>query len=194
MQNDNKVFSIYILVILVYGLSYWSTSGASFAFSPEYSDFGLGIIALGLFFYKKVTKYSFLLVAFGSSFFYLIAATKGYILIDKSGFIQLKNFSLIAFSLLVTWDLYKHRYHSLRIELAALVILILSFFGLRIAGIDLDFSKEFSFYKNAIGFLLIGWMLKKNSSKKSFSVPLKRVIIVIGLSFFIELMTYLVTM
>lgn len=192
MKNDNKVFSIYILIILIYGLSYWITSGKSFAFSPEYSDFGLGLIALGLFFHKKVTKYSFILISLGFSFFYLIANTKGFDLIDTSGFIQLKNLSLIAFSFLVLWDINKKRYASLKIELGLLAILILTFFALRIADIDAKFPKDFSFYKNLIGFVLVVWMLRKNSIKNSFSTPLKRVVIVIGLSFFIEVMTYFV--
>ncbi len=192
MKNDNKVFSIYILIILIYGLSYWFTSGKSFAFSPEYSDFGLGIIALGLFFYKKMTKYSVLLITLGFSFFYLVASTKGFDLVDKSAFIQLKSFSLIVFSWILLWDLYKHRYNSLKIELGVLSFLILTFFTLRVAGVDLAFTKEFSFGKNVIGFLLTGWILRKNSLKGSLSIPLKRVIIVIGLSFFIEMMTYLV--
>lgn len=192
MKNDNKVFSIYILIILIYGLSYWFTSGKSFAFSPEYSDFGLGIIALGLFFHKKVTKYSFLLITLGFSFFYLVASTKGFDLIDKSAFVLLKNMSLIAFSLMVFWDLNKGRYKSLKIELAILALVFLAFFGMRLANLDFAFTKEFSLYKNAFGFILIIWMLQRNRIKSSFSTPLKRVIIVIGLSFFIEIMTFLV--
>ena len=194
MKNDNKVFSIYILIILLYGLSYWFTSGKSFAFSPEYSDFGLGIIALGLFFHKKVTKYSFLLVSLGLSFFYLIAATKGFNLIDKFGFIQLKNLSLLVFSLILFWDLYKHRYRSLRIELAILGLLIIGFFVLRFTNFDWAFTREFSFYKNTVGFLIICWILERNKRKSSLSIPLKRVAIVVGLSFFIEMVTYLVRM
>ena len=62
MKNDNKVFVVYLLVILAYGASYMLTSGGKFAFSPEYSDFGLGLIALALFFNKVMNKYSILLV------------------------------------------------------------------------------------------------------------------------------------
>ena len=191
MKNENKVFSIYILIILVYGISYWITSGKSFAFSPAYSDFGLGLISLGLFFHKKINKYSILLVSIGFSLFYLIAATEGSKLIDQSGFIQIKNFSLIAFSWIVLWDLYKGRYKSLKIELGILAFIILTHFTLRIAEVAIAFTEEFSFVKNVLGFALVVWMLRKNDSKNSFSTPLKRVVIVIGLSFFIEIMTYL---
>ena len=97
MKNDNKVFSIYILIILIYGVSYWITSGRSFAFSPEYSDFGLGLIALGLFFHKKLSKYSFLLVTLGFSLFYIVAETKGFDLIDRTGFLQLRIFIVSDF-------------------------------------------------------------------------------------------------
>lgn len=192
MKNDNKVFSIYILIILIYGVSYWISSGKNFAFSPSYSDFGLGVISLALFFNKKINKYSFLLVSLGFSFFYLIAANEGFKLIDKSGFIQIKNFSLIAFSFILLWDLYRFRYKSLKIELGILAFIILTHFTLRIAEVNFAFTEEFSFFKNALGFALVVWMLRKNYSKNSFSIPLKRVIIIIGLSFFIELMTFLV--
>jgi hypothetical protein len=100
--------------------------------------------------------------------------------------------SLIAFALMALWDLNKGRYKSLKWELGLLSLLIIGFFALRIADFDWAMSKDYSFYKNAIGFVLAAWILKRNVSKSSFTTPLKRVIIVIGLSFFIELMSYLV--
>ena len=192
MKKDNKVFVIFILIILIYGLMHYFDGIGRFVFSQQYSDFGLGLVALALFFHKKLSKYSFLLVTLGFSLFYLLAATKGFDLIDKSAFILLKNMSLIAFSLIALWDVNKGRYKSLKWELVALTLLIIGFFALRIADFEWALSKEYSFYKNAIGFVIIAWILRKNIIKSSFTPPLKRVVIVIGLSFFIEVMSYLV--
>jgi hypothetical protein len=192
MKKDNKVFVIFILIILVYGLMHYFDGIGKFDFPQQYSDFGLGIVALALFFHKKFTKYSFLLITLGFSLFYLLASTKGFDLIDKSAFVLLKNMSLIAFALMALWDLNKGRYKSLKWELGLLSLLIIGFFALRIADFDWAMSKDYSFYKNAIGFVLVAWILKRNVSKSSFTTPLKRVVIVIGLSFFIELMSYLV--
>ena len=192
MKNDNKVFPIYILILVVYGVSYWITSGKSFAFSPDYSDVGLGIISFALFFNKRINKYSFLLVALGFSLLYLIAANPEFRLIDKSGFIQLKNYTLMAFSLIVLWDVYRGRYVSLKSELTGLSVLILGYFGLKFIEWEFTETPEYSLCKNLVGFLIVGWVLRKNETKHSLSTPLKRIIIVIGLSFFIEMMTYFV--
>lgn len=191
MKNDNKVFVIYILIILLYGASYLVTSGG-FAFSPEYSDIGLGILALALFFHKRTSKYTFLLIPFALSLFYIIADTEGYALLDRGGFNMLKNITLILFSLMVLWDLNKGRYRSLRFFLGLLVFTIIGFFILRFTSQEFVFSTEFSLYKNGIGFLLSSLILFFNSRKSSLSLGLKRIVIVVGLSFFVEIMTYLV--
>jgi hypothetical protein len=191
MKSDNKVFISYILIILVYGASYFLTAG-SFAFSPAFSDFGLGLISIGLFFNKKISKYSFLLISLAFSLFYLIADTQGFILLDRGGFNMLKNITLILFSLFLMWDLNKGRYRTLRLFLWCLAIVLVGFFIARFTNQDFAFDKEFSFYKNAIAFLLICVMLTLNSAKSTLSVGLKRIIIAIGLSFFIEIVTYLV--
>jgi len=191
MKSDNKVFISYILIILVYGASYFLTAG-SFAFSPAFSDFGLGLISIGLFFNKKISKYSFLLISLAFSLFYLIADTQGFILLDRGGFNMLKNITLILFSLFLMWDLNKGRYRTLRLFLWCLAIVLVGFFIARFTNQDFAFDKEFSFYKNAIAFLLISVMLTLNSAKSTLSVGLKRIIIAIGLSFFIEIVTYLV--
>lgn len=191
MKRDNKVFITYILVLLVYGASYLLTAG-SFAFSPAYSDFGLGIISIGLFFNKKISKYSFLLIAFAFSLFYLIADRQAFVLLDRGGFYMLKNITLIAFSLLLMWDLNKGRYRTLRFFLWCLALVIIGFFAARFSNQDFAFSKEFTFYKNAISFLLTSIILSLNGAKSTLSVGLKRMIIVVGLSFFIEIVSYLV--
>ena len=191
MKSDNKVFISYILIILVYGASYFLTAG-SFAFSPAFSDFGLGLISIGLFFNKKISKYSFLLISLAFSLFYLIADTQGFILLDRGGFNLLKNITLILFSLFLMWDLNKGRYRTLRLFLWCLAIVLVGFFIARFTNQDFAFDKEFSFYKNAIAFLLISVILTLNSAKSTLSVGLKRIIIAIGLSFFIEIVTYLV--
>jgi len=191
MKSDNKVFISYILIILVYGASYFLTAG-SFAFSPAFSDFGLGLISIGLFFNKKISKYSFLLISLAFSLFYLIADTQGFILLDRGGFNLLKNITLILFSLFLMWDLNKGRYRTLRLFLWCLAIVLVGFFIARFTIQDFAFDKEFSFYKNAIAFLLISVILTLNSAKSTLSVGLKRIIIAIGLSFFIEIVTYLV--
>ena len=191
MKSDNKVFISYILIILVYGASYFLTAG-SFAFSPAFSDFGLGLISIGLFFNKKISKYSFLLISLAFSLFYLIADTQGFILLDRGGFNMLKNITLILFSLFLMWDLNKGRYRTLRLFLWCLAIVLVGFFIARFTNQDFAFDKEFSFYKNAIAFLLISVILTLNSAKSTLSVGLKRIIIAIGLSFFIEIVTYLV--
>ncbi len=191
MTKDNKVFIVYILIILFYGGSYLLTSG-SFAFSPAYTDFGLGLISLGLFFSKKISKYSFLLISLGFSLFYLIADVQGFALIDRGGFNLLKNLTVIAFSLMLLWDINKGRYRTLRLFLLLLAISILGFFVARFTNQEFAFGSQFSLYKNAVCFLLISILLSLNASKSTLSVGLKRIIIAIGLSFFIEIVTYLV--
>ena len=191
MKKDNKVFIVYILIILLYGGSYLLSSG-SFAFSPEYTDFGLGLISLGLFFNKKISKYSFLLISLGFSLFYLIADVQGFALIDRGGFNMLKNLTVIGFSLMLLWDINKGRYRTLRFFLLLLSVSILGFFVARFTNQEFAFGSQFSFYKNAVCFLLISILLSLNSAKSTLSVGLKRIMIAIGLSFFIEIVTYLV--
>ena len=43
MKKDNKVFVIFILIILVYGLMHYFDGIGKFVFSQQYSDFGLGL-------------------------------------------------------------------------------------------------------------------------------------------------------
>lgn len=191
MKNDNKVFIIFILIVLLYGGSYMLSAGR-FAFSPDYTDFGLGLVSLGLFFNKKISKYSFLLISLGLSLFHLVADVQGFALLDRGGFNMLKNLTLIAFSLMLLWDLNKGRYRTLRFFLVLLALAIIGFFVARFTNQEFAFGSQFSFYKNAVCFLLISILLSLNTAKSTLSVGLKRIIIAIGLSFFIEMVTYIV--
>lgn len=191
MKKDHKVFVIYILVLLMYGGSYWLTTKGKFAFSPEYSDFGLGIISFGLFFYKKVTRYSFLLITLGFSFLYIVADYPTFSLINTSNFYFIRNASLLLMVLLLSIDLVRKKIDAYGWILFLLIFLIVGYFGLRITGLEISFSREFTFYKNLLGFVLISILLGLDRNRQRLPVMIRRVLIVVGLSFFIGVMTYL---
>lgn len=191
MKKDHKVFVIYILILLIYGGSYWLSTKGKFAFSPEYSDFGLGIISFGLFFHKKITRYSFLLITLGFSLLYVIADHPTFSLINTSNFHFIRNATLLLIALSLSVDLIQKKINSFVWILSLLILLILGYFGLRIAGMEEAFSKEFTFYKNLLGFVLISILLGLDRNKQRLAVMIRRILIVVGLSFFIGIMTYM---
>lgn len=191
MKKDHKVFVIYILILLMYGGSYWLSTKGKFAFSPEYSDFGLGIISFGLFFHKKITRYSFLLITLGFSLLYVIADHPTFSLINTSNFHFIRNVTLLLIALSLSVDLIQKKINSFVWILSLLILLIVGYFGLRIAGMEVAFSKEFTFYKNLLGFVLISILLGLDRNKQRLAVMIRRILIVVGLSFFIGIMTYM---
>ena len=193
MKNDFKVFIFFILLVIVYGFMHYFDGVGKFVFSAMYSNFVLGLIALGFFFHKKVTKYSFLLISLGFSFFYIFAGMKGFTLVNKSNFIFVKNISLIVFALFLLNDIAFNRLKKIKWLALPLAILIISFFVLRILDVEIAFSHQFTYYKNLAGFGLIATVLSVDGAKQSVSVMTKRVMMVIALSFFVEILGYWVS-
>ncbi|MDB4088544.1 hypothetical protein N9544_02865 [Flavobacteriales bacterium] len=190
MKKDFKVFIFFILLVIVYGLMHYFDGVGKFVFSAMYSDFVLGLIALGYFFHKKVTKYSFLLISLGFSFFYIFSGMEGFTLVNKSNFIFVKNISLIVFALFLVNDIAFNRLKKVKWLALPLAGIILGYFTIRILDFDLAFSSEFTFYKNLVGFGLIATILSVDSAKQSVPVITKRVMMVVALSFFIEILGY----
>lgn len=186
MKKDFKVFIIFILLVIIFGLMHFFDGVGKFVFSSIYSDFVLGIIAIGFFFHKKVTKYSFLLVSLGFSFFYIFAGMKGFSLINKENFIMVKNISLIVFALFLINDIMFNRLKKVKLLALPLAILLIGYFVLKM--IDIELSKDVRLYKNIAGFGLIALILSVDSVKQSVPVMTKRVMMVVALSFFVEIL------
>ena len=159
-----------------------------FVFSAMYSNFVLGIISLGYFFYKKVTKYSFLLISLGFSFFYIFAGMKGFTLVNKSNFILVKNISLIVFALFLLNDIAFNRLKKTKWLVFPLAMIIIGYFTMRILDVEIAFTNQFTFYKNTVGFGIIAFILSLDGAKQSVPVITKRVMMVIALSFFVEIL------
>ena len=190
MKKDFKVFIFFILLVIVYGLMHYFDGVGKFVFSAMYSNFVLGIISLGYFFYKKVTKYSFLLISLGFSFFYIFAGMKGFTLVNKSNFILVKNISLIVFALFLLNDIAFNRLKKTKWLVFPLAIIIIGYFTMRILDVEIAFTNQFTFYKNTVGFGIIAFILSLDGAKQSVPVITKRVMMVIALSFFIEILGY----
>jgi len=190
MKKDFKVFIFFILLVIVYGLMHYFDGVGKFVFSAMYSNFVLGIISLGYFFHKKVTKYSFLLISLGFSFFYIFAGMKGFTLVNKSNFILVKNISLIVFALFLLNDIAFNRLKKKKWLVFPLAILIIGYFTMRILDVEIAFTNQFTFYKNTVGFGIIAFILSLDGAKQSVPVITKRVMMVIALSFFIEILGY----
>tara|TARA_B110000093_G_scaffold81064_2_gene87854 strand:+ start:733 stop:1314 length:582 start_codon:yes stop_codon:yes gene_type:complete len=192
MKKDFKVFIFFILLVIVYGLMHYFDGVGKFVFSAMYSNFVLGIISLGYFFYKKVTKYSFLLISLGFSFFYIFAGMKGFTLVNKSNFILVKNISLIVFALFLLNDIAFNRLKKTKWLVFPLAMIIIGYFTMRILDVEIAFTNKFTFYKNTVGFGIIAFILSLDAAKQSVPVITKRVMMVIALSFFVEILGYLV--
>tara|TARA_B110000091_G_scaffold64185_1_gene70624 strand:- start:4167 stop:4748 length:582 start_codon:yes stop_codon:yes gene_type:complete len=192
MKKDFKVFIFFILLVIVYGLMHYFDGVGKFVFSAMYSNFVLGIISLGYFFYKKVTKYSFLLISLGFSFFYIFAGMKGFTLVNKSNFILVKNISLIVFALFLLNDIAFNRLKKTKWLVFPLAMIIIGYFTMRILDVEIAFTNQFTFYKNTVGFGIIAFILSLDAAKQSVPVITKRVMMVIALSFFVEILGYLV--
>jgi|TARA_B110000902_G_scaffold82466_1_gene97882 hypothetical protein len=192
MKKDFKVFIFFILLVIVYGLMHYFDGVGKFVFSAMYSNFVLGIISLGYFFYKKVTKYSFLLISLGFSFFYIFAGMKGFTLVNKSNFILVKNISLIVFALFLLNDIAFNRLKKTKWLVFPLAMIIIGYFTMRILDVEIAFTNQFTFYKNTVGFGIIAFILSLDGAKQSVPVITKRVMMVIALSFFVEILGYLV--
>ena len=190
MKKDFKVFIFFILLVIVYGLMHYFDGVGKFVFSAMYSNFVLGIISLGYFFYKKVTKYSFLLISLGFSFFYIFAGMKGFTLVNKSNFILVKNISLIVFALFLLNDIAFNRLKKTKWLVFPLAMIIIGYFTMRILDVEIAFTNQFTFYKNTVGFGIIAFILSLDGAKQSVPVITKRVMMVIALSFFIEILGY----
>lgn len=190
MKKDFKVFIFFILLVIVYGLMHYFDGVGKFVFSALYSNFVLGIISLGYFFHKKVTKYSFLLISLGFSFFYIFAGMKGFTLVNKSNFILVKNISLIVFALFLLNDIAFNRLKKTKWLSLPLAILIIGYFVMRILDIEIAFTNQFTFYKNTVGFGIIAFILSVDSAKQAVPVMTKRVMMVVALSFFVEILGY----
>tara|TARA_B110000238_G_scaffold66124_1_gene72609 strand:- start:4165 stop:4746 length:582 start_codon:yes stop_codon:yes gene_type:complete len=192
MKKDFKVFIFFILLVIVYGLMHYFDGVGKFVFSAMYSNFVLGIISLGYFFHKKVTKYSFLLISLGFSFFYIFAGMKGFTLVNKSNFILVKNISLIVFALFLLNDIAFNRLKKTKWLVFPLAMIIIGYFTMRILDVEIAFTNKFTFYKNTVGFGIIAFILSLDGAKQSVPVITKRVMMVIALSFFVEILGYLV--
>lgn len=192
MKKDFKVFIFFILLVIVYGLMHYFDGVGKFVFSAMYSNFVLGIISLGYFFHKKVTKYSFLLISLGFSFFYIFAGMKGFTLVNKSNFILVKNISLIVFALFLLNDIAFNRLKKTKWLVFPLAMIIIGYFTMRILDVEIAFTNQFTFYKNTVGFGIIAFILSLDAAKQSVPVITKRVMMVIALSFFVEILGYLV--
>jgi hypothetical protein len=190
MKKDFKVFIFFILLVIVYGLMHYFDGVGKFVFSAMYSNFVLGIISLGYFFYKKVTKYSFLLISLGFSFFYIFAGMKGFTLVNKSNFILVKNISLIVFALFLLNDIAFNRLKKTKWLVFPLAMIIIGYFTMRILDVEIAFTNQFTFYKNTVGFGIIAFILSLDGAKQSVPVITKRVMMVIALSFFVEILGY----
>lgn len=190
MKKDFKVFIFFILLVIVYGLMHYFDGVGKFVFSAMYSNFVLGIISLGYFFHKKVTKYSFLLISLGFSFFYIFAGMKGFTLVNKSNFILVKNISLIVFALFLLNDIAFNRLKKKKWLVFPLAIIIIGYFTMRILDVEIAFTNQFTFYKNTVGFGIIAFILSLDGAKQSVPVITKRVMMVIALSFFVEILGY----
>mgnify|MGYP006138786225 FL=1 len=190
MKKDFKVFIFFILLVIVYGLMHYFDGVGKFVFSAMYSNFVLGIISLGYFFHKKVTKYSFLLISLGFSFFYIFAGMKGFTLVNKSNFILVKNISLIVFALFLLNDIAFNRLKKTKWLVFPLAIIIIGYFTMRILDVEISFTNQFTFYKNTVGFGIIAFILSLDGAKQSVPVITKRVMMVIALSFFVEILGY----
>tara|TARA_B110000211_G_C13955701_1_gene498184 strand:- start:414 stop:995 length:582 start_codon:yes stop_codon:yes gene_type:complete len=190
MKKDFKVFIFFILLVIVYGLMHYFDGVGKFVFSAMYSNFVLGIISLGYFFHKKVTKYSFLLISLGFSFFYIFAGMKGFTLVNKSNFILVKNISLIVFASFLLNDIAFNRLKKTKWLVFPLAILIIGYFTMRILDVEISFTNQFTFYKNTVGFGIIAFILSLDGAKQSVPVITKRVMMVIALSFFVEILGY----
>ncbi|MEN8928623.1 MAG: hypothetical protein ABF240_07150 [Flavobacteriales bacterium] len=186
MKKDFKVFIFFILLVIVYGAMHYFDGVGQFVFSSMYSDFVLGIIALGYFFHKKVTKYSFLLISLGFSFFYIFAGMKGFTLVDKSNFIFVKNISLIALGLFLINDVAFNRLKRVKLLALPLAILLIGYFVLKM--VDIELAKEWRLYKNIAGFGIIAVILSLDGAKQTAPVITKRVMMVVALSFFVEIL------
>ena len=190
MKKDFKVFIFFILLVIVYGLMHYFDGVGKFVFSALYSNFVLGIISLGYFFHKKVTKYSFLLISLGFSFFYIFAGMKGFTLVNKSNFILVKNISLIVFAFFLLNYIAFNRLKKTKWLSLPLAILIIGYFVMRILDIEIAFTNQFTFYKNTVGFGIIAFILSVDSAKQAVPVMTKRVMMVVALSFFVEILGY----
>ena len=190
MKKDFKVFIFFILLVIVYGLMHYFDGVGKFVFSAMYSNFVLGIISLGYFFHKKVTKYSFLLISLGFSFFYIFAGMKGFTLVNKSNFILVKNISLIVFALFLLNDIAFNRLKKTKWLVFPLAMIIIGYFTMRILDVEISFTNQFTFYKNTVGFGIIAFILSLDGAKQSVPVITKRVMMVIALSFFVEILGY----
>lgn len=188
MKKDFKVFIFFILLVIVYGLMHYFDGVGKFVFSAMYSNFVLGIISLGYFFSKKFTKYSLLLISLGFSFFYIFAGMEGFTLVDKSNFIFVKNISLIAFALFLINDVSFNRIKKVKWLVLPLAILLIGYFVLKI--VDIELAQDWRIYKNLAGFGIIAAILSLDGAKQTLPVMTKRVMMVVALSFFIEILGY----
>ena len=189
MKKDFKVFIFFILLVIVYGLMHYFDGVGKFVFSAMYSNFVLGIISLGYFFYKKVTKYSFLLISLGFSFFYIFAGMKEHNVYQQCCQI---DHCIIVFALFLLNDIAFNRLKKTKWLVFPLAIIIIGYFTMRILDVEIAFTNKFTFYKNTVGFGIIAFILSLDGAKQSVPVITKRVMMVIALSFFVEILGYLV--
>ena len=71
-------------------------------------------------------------------------------------------------------------------------MIIIGYFTMRILDVEIAFTNQFTFYKNTVGFGIIAFILSLDGAKQSVPVITKRVMMVIALSFFVEILGYLV--
>ena len=179
MKNDIKVFLLFTLTILIFGGGYYFGNFGKFIFPVDYSFLVLGAISLFFFFTTKFSKFSVFLLPLGLSFSYFLFP-KEY----SDIFIGTSFFSILAFTLILLSSIYRKKDNKFKYYLLSFVLV--SFLSVGLLGLEINYLPVI-FY--GLKYFIIILIFRKDQELRTLDKGLKRVFIVLGLYYFINVLS-----
>lgn len=191
MKNEIKILVVFILTILVYGISYLFTEG-KFAFPLHYVDLSLSL--LSLYFVLKVpfSQFTLIVIAFGFSFSYLFFGINGVDFEQGSLFMTTRGMSIFVFSMLLMLTLAKKQNTSYRTFFRLFFLLVIGQSVINVLLLELHYLLWIDLLKNALFFIVSTKILTIKAKEQELNKGIIVMFTLLALYYFRNIMWVLV--
>jgi len=181
LKLDIKIFTLFIITVLIYGGGYYFGNLGKFIFPVNYSHFVIGIISLYFFFTTKFSQFSILLLPFGLSLVYVLFPI-GYQDV-------ICGITSIVFTLFIFGFALRNKQSKFYVYF--LIYVLVSFLAIGFIGMfgsywDINYLK----FIYGIKFIIFSLILRKEKELETLDIGIKRMILVLGMYYFVEMMSF----
>lgn len=153
MKNEIKILVVFVLTILVYGISYLFTEG-KFAFPLHYVDLSLSLPSLYFVLKAPFSQFTLIVIAFGFSFSYLFFGINGVDFEQGSLFMTTRGMSIFVFSILLMLTLAKKQNTSYRTFFRLFFLLVIGQSVINVLLLEQHYFLWIDLLKNALFFIV----------------------------------------